>query len=256
MPSRIELFGVDFDPLTLAAAARDIVASCQEPGGGFDYTVTPNVDHIVRLQDDREFSEIYRRARFVVADGVPLVWASRLLGRGLPERVNGTDLMVECCREAEAVGVSVFLLGGSEGTADSAAARLKERFPNLRVAGTLEPSIDLDAPNQALHEIAAVVQGTGADLVFVALGSPKQESWIARWGAATGARHAIGIGASFDFISGARRRAPGFVQTAGLEWCWRLFQEPRRLAGRYLVRDVVFFKLFARAVVERVGGRR
>jgi N-acetylglucosaminyldiphosphoundecaprenol N-acetyl-beta-D-mannosaminyltransferase len=245
MRERVEILGVKIDPIGLTETSARIIDLCTSTHSTFGYTVTPNVDHVVRFQDDPDFRAVYDAAELVVPDGVPLLWASRLLRRPLPERVNGTDLVVRCCRDAARAGVRVFFMGGAPGTADGAARAMKCCFPELAVAGTAAPTVTARMSIEESRPVIEAIRRSRAHLVFVGLGSPKQEQWIERYGAQTGARHAIGIGASFDFLSGARTRAPKVVQRSGLEWLWRLGQEPRRLAHRYLVRDMVFFRLLA-----------
>ncbi|HEX3744312.1 MAG TPA: WecB/TagA/CpsF family glycosyltransferase [Bryobacteraceae bacterium] len=212
----------------------------------FAFAVTPNVDHVMRHRRHQEFRNIYAAAQLVVPDGVPLLWASKLLGDSLKERVNGTDLFERTCSLAAERGYSVYLLGGNPGAAGRAGKRLLESNPGLRIAGwdCPPPGFQKDADSNA--RIVKKVRDSGADILFVALGSPKQEEWIYRFGRSTGAKFAVGIGISFSLVGGDIKRAPVFLQRAGLEWLWRLSREPARLWKRYLLDDMPFLGLVLR----------
>ena len=220
-------------------------------GCDFSYAVTPNVDHLVKLCHEPEFRAAYAAADLVVPDGVPLLWASRLLGTPLLERVNGTDLLVRLCAMAAHNDYSVYLLGGAPGTAAAAAQVLREQHDGLRIAGYACPSIGFERQSETNDPVIEAVAESGADILFVALGAPKQEKWIQAHGSRTGVRHAVGIGGSFSLISGHIRRAPLWAQRSGLEWAWRLAHEPKQLWRRYLINDLPFVlylaKLFAQS---------
>ncbi len=244
MEPSIDLLGIRVTNVSLDEAVQCIedLSARRE----FTYTVTPNVDHIVTLQHDVLFQLIYKNADLVVADGVPLLWAARFLGTPLKGRVNGTDLFERLVSRAAETGRSIFLLGGAEGTAATAAYLLQRRYPELRVAGWYcpQPGFEHDpAENARIRDAIRKAQPT---YLFVGLGAPKQEKWIAEHGPASGARHAIGIGVSFSLVAGVIRRAPRWMQRRGLEWLWRLGAEPRRLWRRYLVEDPRFLWLVAR----------
>jgi len=236
------------DQVTMEGAVNYIASLMSE--GRFSYSVTPNVDHLVKLRHDPEFREAYGAADLAVADGVPLVWASRLLGSPLPERVNGTDLMVRLAAMAAINDYSVYLLGGAPGTAEAAARLLQDRYDGLRIAGHSCPPVGFDQESETNDLLVESVAASGADILFVALGAPKQEKWIHFYGERTGVRHAIGIGGSFSLITGQIRRAPRWAQRAGLEWAWRFAHEPSRLWRRYLIDDLPFLRYLAKLVVQ------
>ncbi len=241
MFENIDLLGIRITNISLEEAVNRIEELSKNKT--FSYTVTPNVDHLVRLQRDISFRRIYQEADLVVADGVPLLWAARFLGTPLKGRVNGTDLFERVIARAAETGASVFLLGGEEGSAEKAADRLSERHPDLQIAGWYCPPFGFEHDIAENGKILRLIGDVHPTYLFVGLGSPKQEKWIAEHGAATGARHAIGIGVSFSFVAGMIRRAPYWMQRSGLEWLWRLGAEPRRLWHRYLVDDPRFFWL-------------
>ena len=215
------------------------------------YVVTANVDHVVRFHRCPEVRPLYTQADLVVADGMPLIWASRLLGAPLPERVAGSDLFPALCARAAEHGLSVFLLGGSPGTAQRAAEILQARHPRLRVAGTCCPDYGFEKDDAESTRIVQMIRDAHADILFVGLGSPKQERWIVSHCAACEAKLSIGIGISFSFLCGDVVRAPRWMQRIGLEWLHRLCQEPSRLWKRYLVEDLSLIPLVLRYSLKR-----
>ncbi|HEX5473749.1 MAG TPA: WecB/TagA/CpsF family glycosyltransferase [Vicinamibacterales bacterium] len=247
--SRVDVLGTAIDNVSLDEALASIMEKVE--AREYSYAVTPNVDHVMRLRRDQDLRSIYDRADFVLADGVPLVWASALLHARLKGRVNGTDLLEGLCASAAARGLSVFLLGGDPGTADRAGERLSRRFRGLRVAGAACPSASDVKDVEANRRLQTAIQTSGADILFVGLGSPKQERWIARYARQTGVSFAVGIGVSFSFVAGDIARAPVWMQRCGLEWLWRLAMEPRRLWKRYLVDDAPFVWLIGKELASR-----
>ncbi len=234
----IELFGITIHNVTMAEAVEGVRRLLA--GDGKHILVTPNVDHIVRLSRDTEFVDAYRRASVVLADGMPVVWASRWLGRPLKERVTGSDLLPLVCGLAAEGGYSVYLLGAMPGVAETAIANLKRRFPGLRVAGCYSPPFGFERDEA---ENAAIIQRINTalpDILFLGLGPAKQEKWIARHVDALDIRLALCIGAGIDFLAGSVQRAPVWMQRSGLEWLYRLRREPQRLWRRYLVEDTAF----------------
>lgn len=211
---------------------------------------TPNVDHIVTAESHAELREAYAAADLTVADGQWLVWASRLLGTPLPEKISGSDLVVPLAREAGKKGRSIYLLGGSPGVAETAARRLEAE--GAIICGWESPQIDLAQPQD---QLVARIAAARPALVLVALGCPKQELWIHRCRERLRPAVLLGIGGSLDFIAGRIRRAPQWISRAGLEWVFRLLHEPRRLARRYLVNDPKFFGILLRTMREPVAGR-
>jgi N-acetylglucosaminyldiphosphoundecaprenol N-acetyl-beta-D-mannosaminyltransferase len=234
----VELCGVRLHKVTQAGCVAQVMEALAAGRGG--WVVTPNLDHLRRLQSDAEFRALYAQADLRVADGMPLVWASALRGERLPERVAGSDLIFSLSEAAAGAGRSVFLLGGDAGTAEGAAAELRRRNPQLRVAGTHYPPPGFEADPAAVAAMRAAVVQAAPDVVFVALGSPRQERLIAELRGELPRAWWLGVGISFSFAAGAVRRAPPWVRRSGLEWVHRLAQEPRRLARRYLVDGLPF----------------
>lgn len=203
-----------------------------------------NVHMTVEARLDAEFAAILRRADLVAPDGVPLVWMMRRLGAPEQERVAGFDLLVEVCREAAARGISVFFLGSTPDVLAAIRARLARDFPTLRIAGMEAPPFGPSSGDEERQLIARINQ-LRPGIVFVAFGCPKQERWMAAHKDQLTAV-LIGLGAAFSVYAGVARRAPAWMRAAGLEWSFRLAQEPRRLWRRYLRTNALFIALALR----------
>ena len=246
--SSIELYNVRLHRVTEQGCIQFILDEISAGRGGV--VVTPNLDHLRRCVRDLHFGALVAEADLVVADGMPLVWASRLQRTPLPERVAGSNLISSLSKSAAAAGRSVFLLGGAEGTAAGAAEILRKRHPELKVVGTFCPQIGFESRPRQMAEIVQMLAAAKPDIVFVALGSPKQEHLIAKLKPSLNSAWWLGVGVSFSFLTGHVKRAPMWMQKAGIEWLHRLSQEPRRLFRRYIVSGVPFAaSLFARSAL-------
>lgn len=234
----VDLRGVRFAALTEAQATDWILARCRSGAGG--WVSTPNVQQLRSISRDPSLRELTATAALTVADGMPLVWASRLQGTPLPERVAGSSLVFSLARAAARRGVSLFLLGGDEGVAARAAQRLRVSVPGLTIAGTHYPPLGFERDARERAVISQRLARTRPDLVYVGLGFPKQERLIAQLRDEFPEIWFLAIGASLGFLSGDRARAPRWVQRLGLEWVHRLALEPRRLFRRYVVEGVPF----------------
>ena len=234
MPGRIEVTDIAFDALTLDGAVGRICQLARRRPAST--VVTPNVDIVVLAHRDPRLRQAIAAATLVLADGQPIVWASRLRPPGLPGRVTGADLVPALAARAAQEGLSLFLCGAAPGVAERAAEELRRRHPSLRIVGVAAPPREeLDSP--ALIE---EINGARADILVLAFGAPIQEIWMERHRERLAVGVAIGAGAGIDFLAGVQRRAPAWMQRAGLEWAYRLAREPRRLWRRYLVRDPLF----------------
>lgn len=206
------------------------------------YVVAANVHVVMTAYTDSTYQHIVNQAALVTPDGMPLVWGLRQLGVPQQPRVYGPDLMLAWCERAAQTGLPIYLYGGTEATLQRLTASLQQRFPGLVIAGTHAPPF---RPLSAQEEAADVarIQASGARVVFVGLGCPKQEQWMHRQ---KGHLHAvmIGVGAAFSFFSGEVSQAPRWMMRLGLEWLYRFSQEPRRLWRRYLVNNPLFVLLF------------
>lgn len=246
----VRLGTVELHSLTEAQAVRHILDELAEGRGGT--VITPNIDHLVRCQRSAEYHAQVDAASLVVADGMPLIWASRLQGQPLPERVAGSNVISSLSAGAAEEGRSLFLLGGAPGTAEAARDVLVERHPDLRVVGTCCPEMGFEKDPASLDALREQVREAAPDIVFVALGSPKQENLIRDLHECLPGAWWLGVGISFSFLCGDVERAPVWMQRTGLEFLHRLLQEPRRLARRYLIDGVPFaLKLLAVSSVRR-----
>jgi N-acetylglucosaminyldiphosphoundecaprenol N-acetyl-beta-D-mannosaminyltransferase len=244
MLERIRIGRLSIDVMDFAGALAVIEERIQNRAGGTIFT--PNVDHVVLVERDRRFRDAYARAALSLVDGMPVLWAARLLGAQLPEKVSGSDLVIPLAHRAAMRGWRVYLLGGGRGVAELAGAKLKQLFPGLNIVGMAAPMIDIDGDPASRKSIAAEIATTRPDLVLVALGTPKQEIFCDEVQSVLAPAVLLGIGAGIDFVAGTARRAPRWVSTVGFEWAYRLIREPRRLAGRYLLRDPEFVAICAR----------
>lgn len=250
---RVDILGCGIDRISFEQASARIREAVRT--GTSLHIATANVDFVMRARRDPAFARLLSEADLVVADGVPLCWLARLLGEPLAGRVNGTDLATECARIAAETGALLGLAGAGPSVAAVAASQLRSRFPGARVVEIPTPT---RLPADEDGTLAVRVRDTGVDILLLALGSPRQEWWLKRHLAATGAKVGIGVGSAFDFISGAKPRAPRWMQVAGLEWSYRLATEPARLSRRYLLDDLPFVWLGLAAVLRRhlEGGSR
>jgi N-acetylglucosaminyldiphosphoundecaprenol N-acetyl-beta-D-mannosaminyltransferase len=228
--SRVAILGVAIDNLTMDQVLDALEAQIAE--GGFHQIATANVDFVMISVRDEELREVLNRCDIVLADGMPLVWASRLLGVRLKERVAGADLVPRLIKLSAQRGYRIFLLGASEESSAGTAAWMQKNFPSVCIAGRhcprFQPLEEMD------HEdILARIEEARPDILLVAFGNPKQEKWLAMHRNRLKVPVCIGVGGSFDFLSGRIRRAPVWMQQNGLEWLYRTIQEPSRLAKRY-----------------------
>lgn len=239
---------LELDVLSRSEAIDAIVRLVREGRGGTVFT--PNVDHIVQAQHDPAFREAYARTTLSLVDGTPVLWAARLLGTPLPEKLSGSDMFEPLLQRAAEERLRVVLLGGGPGVAEVAATNLRARFPQLQIVDTLAPRLGLSVTDEEVACVERLVQAK-ADLIFVCLGAPKQELFSDRNRQLLAPAVLVGFGAAVDFAAGTVPRAPGWVSRAGLEWAFRLGREPRRLAARYLLRDPEFLKIVAVQALSR-----
>jgi N-acetylglucosaminyldiphosphoundecaprenol N-acetyl-beta-D-mannosaminyltransferase len=225
---------------TLDAIGRHIDAGEQ------GFVVTPNVDHAVEFDENPDFRQAYYDAAMVLVDGMYILWAGRLFGKPLKAKISGSDLIYWLSEYAAEKSYSIYLLGAKEGVAEKAGKKLMEKYPGLKVAGSYSPPLGFEKNPVENQKAIDLVRESGADICFVALGAPKQDLWSWRYHKLAGAKLYLGVGASFDFVAGTIQRAPVWMQNLGLEWVWRILQEPSRMAHRYLIRDSKFLLLLWR----------
>lgn len=225
------------------------------------HIVTGNLDHLYRLQSDQEFKSSYEAASLVLADGMPIVWLSRILHLSgsdeLTERVAGSDLFWELGRISQSHGIRIFLLGGVEGAADGAKEALEKAYPGCDICGTYCPPFETFNTQEEQDEILRRVRAASPDVLLVAFGAPKQEKWILANKHRLGVLVSIGVGGSFEMACGIVRRAPKIYQQLGLEWAYRLMQDPARLYDRYVRHDLPFLAtLVIKTIADVVAGGR
>jgi len=238
MTSAITMMGCRIDNLSMEETLVRIEEFIRS--GQSHQHVVVNVDKLVKASRDPDLRRIVNDCALVNADGMPVVWASRLLGKPLKERVAGIDLFEALMRRAGEKGWRVFLLGAREEVVAAVADTYRRRYPELTIAGWRN-GYWTDAEEA---QVAEQVRASGADLLFVAISSPKKEQFLGRWQGEMKIPFAMGVGGTFDVAIGRVRRAPRWMQRAGLEWVYRFLQEPRRMFRRYFIDDMAFIWLF------------
>ncbi|BBK76264.1 WecB/TagA/CpsF family glycosyltransferase [Clostridium butyricum] len=234
--SRIKFLNTQIDNVTMEEAITRIdklIASDRN-----SYVVTPNVDHIVKLETDAELQKIYEDADLILTDGMPLIWISKLKSTPIKEKISGSDLFPEICKLGAVKGYKLFLLGAAEGVAEKAAERLMQQFDGLNIVGTYSPSYGFENNQDEINHIIELINNCKPDILAVGLGAPKQEKFIYKYKEKLKVPVSLAIGASIDFEAGNIKRAPIWMQKNGLEWFYRLCMEPKRMFRRYLVDDL------------------
>lgn len=239
--SRIKFLNTEVDNLTMNEAVQKIeqLILNKKPS----YVVTPNVDHIVKLETDKEFQKVYKDADLILTDGMPLIWISKLKKNPIKEKVSGSDLFPEVCKLAADKEYKVFLLGAAEGVAAKASKNLKAKYNGLNVVGTYSPSYGFEKKEDEIQQIIQMINEVEPDILAVGLGAPKQEKFLYNYRNQLNVPVALAIGASIDFEAGNIDRAPQWMQKIGLEWFYRLCKEPKRMFKRYLIDDLAIIRL-------------
>lgn len=232
----MKFLNTNVDNLNFEEALGKIEELADGRSGG--YVVTPNVDHIIRLEKDEKFRRAYQEAALVLTDGQPLIWISRFLKCPIKEKISGSDLFPRLCKLAAQKHYTMYFLGAAEGVAALAAENLMKKNPGLQVVGTYSPAYGFEKDPQQVNMIWKKINEAAPDILIVGLGTPKQEIFLWENRDKLGHQLAFCLGASLDFEAGRVRRAPVWMQKNGLEWLYRLCHEPRRLFKRYLIDDM------------------
>lgn len=241
MPDFVSLFGIKIHRLTLNEAVRRLREWTDADETTCRMVVTPNVDHAVMFRERADMRKAYEGASLVVADGWPVVLASKLLGRSLPERVPGSDLAPALFDSTwDGRKLTVYLLGAGPGVAIRAAEKMAARWPNVEVVGTYSPPLGFEKNPAENAAIVDRINSVRPDVLIVGLGAPKQELWTAAHQQKLQVKTALCIGATIDFLAGEKARAPVWMRRCGLEWLHRVASEPKRLFRRY-ARDAWVF---------------
>lgn len=250
---QITLMGIRMDNVTLEEALSRVQA-CIEAREKM-YVVTPNVDHVVKLQHDERFREAYAHAGLVAVDGSPIFQAAKWYGTPFKEKICGPRLAESAVRMASENGYSVFFLGAAPGVADLAAGKLLVKYPGFRYAGSYAPPVGFEHSEQERSRIIQVINDAHPDIVIAGMGSPKTEIFLMEIYSSLDACVSFSTGAAIDFMAGKVSRCPAWVNRIGMEWFYRFIREPRRLFKRYFVDDLAFFPLVLKYWPRRKGGR-
>lgn len=237
------MFGIDIDAIDRKEAVDELLRWLGNDERKCRYVVTPNVDHVVKLQSNAKFKDAYDGAALVLADGRPVVWASKLFAKALPGTVPGSDLvpaLFDAISRAENAATSVFLLGAAPGVGERARNLILERWKNVSIVGVYSPPFGFESDAAEAKRIEKMVNDSSAEVLVFGVGAPKQEIWIHQNAFRLKVKAALCVGATIDFLAGEKKRAPEWVQTIGFEWMYRLLAEPRRLWKRYFHDLMVF----------------
>lgn len=240
--SRMKFMNTEIDNLTMDETLQAIDKLVKKKKNS--YVVTPNVDHIVQLEKDKELQAVYKHASLILTDGKPLLWISKCYGTPIKEKISGSDLFPLLCEMAAQKGYKMFFLGAAEGIAAKAAKNLSHRYKGLQVVGTYSPPFGFEKNQTELKKIEKIVKEAKPDILIVGLGCPKQEKFMYHYCERLDVPVSLGLGASLDFEAGNVKRAPRWMANHGLEWLFRITQDPKRMAKRYLVDDIRIGWLF------------
>lgn len=240
--TRIKFMNTEIDNLTMQEVLQSIDQLVQEDKCA--YVVTPNVDHIVQLETDKQLQDAYANASLILTDGKPLLWMAKFYGTPIKEKISGSDLFPLLCGMAARKGYKMFFLGAAEGVAAKAAENLKKRNPCLQVVGTYSPPYGFEKDAAEMERIEGMVKAAQPQILIVGLGCPKQEKFIWNNRERLDVPVSLGLGASFDFEAGNIKRAPKWMQKCGLEWLFRITQDPKRMFKRHIIDDLKIVKLF------------
>jgi N-acetylglucosaminyldiphosphoundecaprenol N-acetyl-beta-D-mannosaminyltransferase len=247
-PPAVHVLDCGIDPMR----QEDVLRWCLETARSSTRArilLTANASHLVAMQDDLALRQAANAADLVTPDGMSLVWAARLLGSPIPERVTGIDLLEALLARAPQHGLRVFLLGAKPSVIEGFVAQCRQRHSGLEIAGWRDGYFTPAEHEDVVRQIAEA----RADMLFVAMPSPFKDIWCERYRDRFGVKLIMGVGGAFDVLAGLVPRAPGWMQATGLEWAWRLWLEPRRLWRRYLMGNSRFLWLVAK---ERLRGRQ
>lgn len=239
--ARMKFMNTEIDNLTMQEVLQEVENIIDRKECA--YVVTPNVDHIVQLERNEELQAVYKNASLILTDGKPLIWISKMYKTPIKEKISGSDLFPLLCKMAAEKKYTMFFLGAAEGVAQTAANKLVKRFPKLNVVGTYSPPFGFEKNAGEMKKIIKMIQKAHPDILIVGLGCPKQELFMYKFCKELNVPISFGLGASLDFEAGKVKRAPKWMANHGLEWFYRIIQDPRRMAKRYLVDDLQIARL-------------
>lgn len=239
--TRRKFMNICLDDITFEEAVRQIGVLACAPGR--HYVVTPNVDHVVKIEKDLEFRKIYEEADLILTDGTPLMWIAESLGCPIREKIPGADMLPGVCEMAAKEGHTMFLFGAAKGVAEAAKRKLTKRYPGLKIVGAYSPPMGFEQNEKEVEKAIRIINEKKPQILVVGLGAPKQEKFIYRYLDKMDFHVALPFGAAIDFEAGMVKRAPLWMRKLGLEWLFRFFQEPGRLFRRYFIDDMKIFWL-------------
>lgn len=240
--ARTKFMNTEIDNLTMQETLQEIENIIKKNKNS--YVVTPNVDHIVQLETNKELRDVYANASLILTDGKPLIWISKLYGTPIKEKISGSDLFPLLCEMAAEKKYTMFFLGAAEGVAQTAAKNLMDKYPGLKVVGTYSPPFGFENNKKEMDKIKSMIHKMKPDILIVGLGCPKQELFMYHHCKELNVPISFGLGASLDFEAGNVKRAPKWMANNGFEWLYRITQDPKRMAKRYLINDMKIFSLF------------
>ncbi len=238
---RMKFLNIYIDNMTMNEAINESEKLINN--GEYNYVVTPNVDHIVKLEKDNEFKEVYNNADLILTDGMPLIWISRLKKNKIKEKVSGSDYFPNLCKIACKKGYKIFLLGAREGVGEQARLNIEKKYSGINIVGVYSPPYGFENDIEEIKKIIDRVNNTKPDILAVGLGAPKQEKFIYKYRNELKVPLSLGIGATIDFEAGNEKRAPKILQKVGLEWFYRFLREPKRMFKRYFIDDIKIIKI-------------
>jgi exopolysaccharide biosynthesis WecB/TagA/CpsF family protein len=237
----VKLLNIEIDNLTMDEALKEIDTFIIEKKNAL--VVTPNVDHLVKVENDKEFRKIYNEADLILTDGMPLIWISKFKSIDIKEKISGSDLFPQVCDLASKRSYKLYLLGGKPEASEKAAEKLVEKYPGLNIVGKYSPYYGFEKDVREIEHVIKLINDAKPDILAVGLGAPKQEKFIYNYRHKLQVPVSLAIGASIDFESGLVSRSPVWMQKSGLEWFYRMCKEPKRMIRRYLFDDMKIFKL-------------
>ncbi len=239
--SKMKFMNTEIDNLTMEETLQAVDQLIQENKS--TYVVTPNVDHIVQLETSEELRAVYDNASLILTDGKPLLWIAKWYGTPIKEKISGSDLFPLLCDMAAKKGYKMFFLGAAEGIAAKAAENLAKRYKGLNVVGTYSPPFGFENNEVEMNKIKAMIRKAEPHILIVGLGCPKQEKFMYHHCKELQVPISFGLGASLDFEAGNVKRAPKWMSNHGLEWLFRITQDPKRMIKRYLIDDRKILRL-------------
>jgi len=249
MSQKVELFGIKFDNLTIEEVKQfveDFIKS-----GEKGYVVTPNAYHVILLRKDEEFRNAYENAKIILADGVAIIWSSKLLGTALKAKLSGSDLFIEICKISAYLNKNIFILGGINNSEKIAEQKLKSLFPNIDIV-SYSPPFGFENNEKENEKIIDMINNYNIGVLFMCIGPPKSEKWIYKNIGKLKVSLVCCFGSALDYFAGIKKRAPRWMQNIGLEWFWRLIQEPKRLWKRYLIGNTIFIFLVIEELIKKI----